>query len=360
MYTHLTLRLLALTLAASAVALFFYGCASDACIGGSLEDYCDGPCRSFDEALAAANALEEQEVPFCDDGTLRRSYSGVGTCDDFRWVELRPSLDSRIEFFDAVGTMVAAEYGTDCNCFCGGTSFSKSYGPVPNCERVQTDEPCEVIPFSLGRSPLGCRETNNTTLLFDDTFAEEDWITELVLYEANGEPSDFEYGSEQVESAIDANTFRLTRHTIDTQSCSAEPCGYSMKGVNRRVGWTYDPQTSGEIDHIHYTESQRVRLDQGSIPRSGLEWTFVVFQEGDSGEQVRYEVTRGEQEIASSSWQDKGHCTLRPDDFTPAGLDFGGSPLSFGYARRTTADSQGRRLTLEHSIDHFRIAVVPK
>ncbi len=109
---------------------------SDECIGGSLEDYCAGPCRSFDEALAAANALEEQDVPFCDDGTLWRSYSGVGTCDDFRWVMLRPSLDSRIEFFDAAGTMVAAEYWTDCDCFCDNTSFFKSYGPVPNCERV--------------------------------------------------------------------------------------------------------------------------------------------------------------------------------------------------------------------------------
>jgi hypothetical protein len=358
-YTRPMSRFLALTLTTAALTLPC-GCASDACIGGSLEDYCAGPCRSFDEALAAANALEEQDVPFCDDGTLRRSYSGVGTCNDFRWVELRPSLDSRIEFFDAAGTMVAAEYSTDCNCFCGDTSFSKTYGPVPNCERVRTDEPCEVIPFSLGRSPLGCEETNDTTLLFDDTFAEEDWITEIVLHEANGEPSDFEYSSEQVESTIDANTFRLTRHTIDTQSCSAEPCGYSMKGVNRRVGWTYDPQTSGEIDHIHYTESQRVRLDQGSIPRAGLEWTFVVFQESGSGEQVRYEVASGEQEIASSSWQDKGNCTLSPDDFTPAGLDFDGPPLSFGYARRTTADSQGTRLTLEHSIDHFRIAIVPK
>lgn len=54
------------------------------------------------------------------------------------------------------------------------------------------------------------------------------------------------------------------------------------------------------------------------------------------------------------------HGTLSPDDFTPAGLDFGGSPLSFGYARRTTADSQGTRLTLEHSIEHFRITIVPK
>ncbi len=123
------------------------GCASEdaVCRGGSLEDHCSGECETYDEALATADALEDLQD--CnDDGTLNRQYSGVGVCGDFRWVMTRPSLDDFTEYFDASGAMVGAIHGTDCNCFCGGSSFTKDYGFVPDCEREPIDTPCEANP----------------------------------------------------------------------------------------------------------------------------------------------------------------------------------------------------------------------
>jgi hypothetical protein len=59
----------------------------------------------------------------------------------------RPKLDERTEYFDASGEMVGAVWGTDCNCFCGGSSFSKDYGSVPSCALESVDTPCEPGAF---------------------------------------------------------------------------------------------------------------------------------------------------------------------------------------------------------------------
>jgi hypothetical protein len=121
-----------------------HACASDdndGCRGGSLEDYCSGSCRNYEEALAVANALEDPED--CnDDGTLNRQFSGAGTCGEFRWVMTRPFVDEFAEFFDGSGAMVGAIQGTDCNCFCGGSSFTIEYGFVPDCVLEPVNTPC--------------------------------------------------------------------------------------------------------------------------------------------------------------------------------------------------------------------------
>ena len=132
-------RTLAILSALTAAAC---GSENGVCRGGSLENYCSGSCRSFDEALLAANALEDFS-DCADDATLNRAYSAVGTCEKFRWVMTRPSLDDFTEFFDESGEMVGAIHGTDCNCFCGTSSFTKEYGFVPDCELEPVDPtPC--------------------------------------------------------------------------------------------------------------------------------------------------------------------------------------------------------------------------
>lgn len=64
---------------------------------------------------------------------------------------MRPKLDASTEFFDASGTMAAAERETDCDCFCGDRSFSMTFGPVPDRSREPTIETCEPVPAALGR-----------------------------------------------------------------------------------------------------------------------------------------------------------------------------------------------------------------
>lgn len=89
------------------------GCWIDGeCRGGSLEDYCEGPCPTLEDAAV------------------------TGACGQYRWINrFQNSLDSLLEYYDAEGVLVGVEHWTDCNCFCDGRSFFKAFGSVPDCER---------------------------------------------------------------------------------------------------------------------------------------------------------------------------------------------------------------------------------
>ena len=337
-------------------------CAADGCWNGvecrrgSLESYWRDPFPTFEEAVAAADEWEEMELRVCtDEGVLLRSYSAIGTCGEYDWVVVGFGTGGQTEFFDSSGKLVGAEGRSDINEFCGQRSFTIVYGAVPDCTREVVDDTCEPVPFGLGRSPLRCRDTAATTLFFDGGFDADDWDTGLLIEGAAGAPSDFAATTELTAIGGDPDAYRAMSHTIDTQSCTEAPCGYTMAVVYRRLGWAYDPRETGTIQEINYSESKRAR----SQLRETLS-TLVLFQENESGEEVRYEMVRGPVIVDRATWMPDGGCTLAPRDFTPTGLDFDGRPISFGYLRRTTVDDPGIVLVSTHDIDNFRVAVVPK
>ncbi|MEO8219025.1 MAG: hypothetical protein ABI718_18265 [Acidobacteriota bacterium] len=45
------------------------------------------------------------------------------------------------EFFNASGELIAASLHTDYGAYCGGTSFSQTFGEVPVCREAATSTP---------------------------------------------------------------------------------------------------------------------------------------------------------------------------------------------------------------------------
>jgi hypothetical protein len=73
-----------------------------------------GGCPTYEEAA---------EIP----------SASTGTCLDLQYVFIG-GLSARTLFFDMTGTLTAAQVITDDGSFCGGSSYIKSYGPVPSCD----------------------------------------------------------------------------------------------------------------------------------------------------------------------------------------------------------------------------------
>lgn len=105
---------------------------------GPLEDYCS-PCAMYEEAFA--DAFEGFEI--CSGDGPTNTLPAAGTCGEFRWIETWDVVDQFFEYFDASGTMVGAIFETDTHALCDGSSSSKDYGLVPDCERVKTVRACE-------------------------------------------------------------------------------------------------------------------------------------------------------------------------------------------------------------------------
>ena len=130
------------------------GCWMDAeCRGGSLEDYCAGPCP----------VLEDTAV--------------TGACGEYRWIDrFLNSLDSLYEYYDAGGVLVGVEHWTDCNCFCENRSFVKTFGSVPDCER-QPLPPAGADVVAVGATGDSGAYTFTVTLRSPDTGCDQyaDW-----------------------------------------------------------------------------------------------------------------------------------------------------------------------------------------
>ncbi len=113
------------------------GAGGDVC-RGPLEEYCS-PCATYDQAFAVA--FEDYEI--CSGDGPPNTLPAAGTCGEFRWIVTWDTLDGYLEYFDSVGTMVGATFATDVFVLCDGSSSTKHYGLVPDCERVTTARACE-------------------------------------------------------------------------------------------------------------------------------------------------------------------------------------------------------------------------
>ena len=109
-----------------------------------LADLCarvdGGTCPTYDAALAALRVR----------ATMRPCYLiRVGTCGSaYRFTEESlGGLGLERRYYSASdGALVAVETESDATSFCGGTSFSIAYGPVPTCTLVQTELLCRCLP----------------------------------------------------------------------------------------------------------------------------------------------------------------------------------------------------------------------
>lgn len=107
---------------------------------GPLEAYCS-PCDPYE--VAFTDALEGLEI--CSGDGALGTLPAAGACDELRWIVTWDTLDQHLEYFDADGTMVGATLRTDVASLCDGSSFTKDYGVVPECEHQAVVRACEPI-----------------------------------------------------------------------------------------------------------------------------------------------------------------------------------------------------------------------
>lgn len=96
-----------------------------------LSNYC-APCKGFNQRATEAR---QNARSFC-------FFANIGTCGDLRYIEESGGFGGTTEYYDASGQLVAAETSSDTNSFCSGSSFSESYGDIPGCTRLVTENLC--------------------------------------------------------------------------------------------------------------------------------------------------------------------------------------------------------------------------
>lgn len=98
-----------------------------------LADYCQGPCQTYDQAVAQ---LRSEVTPGCTNASL-------GTCDGRRFVRSASHTTSYTKFFDTNDQLVAASVAATYAAFCGGNFFRQEYGEPPPCANpVITEDLC--------------------------------------------------------------------------------------------------------------------------------------------------------------------------------------------------------------------------
>ena len=103
------------------------------CCQAPLSDYCEGSeCQTWDEAVAWAEKWGRSQ-----DCLEFEVYSGP--CGDLRYItsgtRFAAGFWQGVVYFDDAGALVAVERVEDVFIFCDDTSFNIWYGPIPDCER---------------------------------------------------------------------------------------------------------------------------------------------------------------------------------------------------------------------------------
>ena len=93
---------------------------------GTVAEYCalqGGVCPTYEESVERHRSLCPQS--FVTTSICGRRYRSVS------WRE--PLLGGGEEYFDAGGRLIAAHLYTDYWAYCGGRSFTQTFGTVPTC-----------------------------------------------------------------------------------------------------------------------------------------------------------------------------------------------------------------------------------
>jgi hypothetical protein len=97
---------------------------------GSVREYCEesgGKCPTYAESVAR---VKRDYCPLKRDMVRLVVEHCVG---EHHSIRTSAGLFGGTTYFDAKGRLIAARQFSDANSYCGGTSFSKTYGTIPVC-----------------------------------------------------------------------------------------------------------------------------------------------------------------------------------------------------------------------------------
>lgn len=210
-----------------------------------------------------------------------------------------------------------------------------------------------------GSGGSSCAEPPSGSVIIEDQdFADADWV--LTVSQTMGAIVSTDPTGQQMSGGVEDSPYRSMVHEItnpnvgDDPGCTMDSCSYTLQVTHRYQPGSYTPASDGAIDYIDYSESRIIT--EPAFEGAGVGWRFAIWQGG-----VRYILNSASNTAFTDIvWTNESNCGLRPEDFTPAGLNFeNGSELSFGYIRSNTNTSlAGSTQRSVHGIDDFRVVIV--
>jgi len=202
-----------------------------------------------------------------------------------------------------------------------------------------------------GGMPVTCDDPTGAVVeIIDSDFQDSNWEVEIVATEGAVYDAPIE---RRASGGFGDTPFRQMTHTIEsaTNSNCAESC---TLGVVHKIATTYNPR-GGAIDHIDYTEAQKIITPGHEGAQVG--WAFAVVQD-----ERRYNGP-ATTAFGVTDWTINGLCGLTAEDFGPKDgphPDFSemGSELTFAYIRSNSNTSDIAAVTNVHGIDDFRVVIV--
>jgi hypothetical protein len=147
--------------------------------------------------------------------------------------------------------------------------------------------------------------------------------------------------------------YRNMTHSIGPAADCGTGCLLAV--VHETVAATYNPSQQGAIDHIDYTEAQRIL--EPAFEGGAVDWGFAVIQGGR-----RFNVFPDVSGFTNLNWATKGLCGLKAEDFglPDAHPDFSasGAEITFAYIRSNTNTFESSTSTTVHGIDDFKVVIV--
>jgi hypothetical protein len=93
-----------------------------------LDQWCSGPCATYDEALAKEKSRGREIA--CRVGSVE-----AGECGAFRFVAVHGGFENRTQYFGKDGRLVGVVVSADAAIFCGRRRSGIVFGNAPTCTR---------------------------------------------------------------------------------------------------------------------------------------------------------------------------------------------------------------------------------
>ncbi|HSN84567.1 MAG TPA: hypothetical protein VLS88_18450 [Polyangiales bacterium] len=283
------------------------------------------------------DCTQNTECAYLDDGVCI-----VGECDD--------SQGSCEEGYARNGTPCSGENGASGTCQSGACEADGTGG---------TGGAGGGAGGTGGSGGSSCAEPPAGSVIIEDQdFADADWV--LTVSQTTGATVSTDPTGQQTSGGVENSAYRSMVHEItnpnvgEDPGCTMDSCSYTLQVTHRYQSGSYTPASDGPIDYIDYSESRIIT--EPAFEGAGVGWRFAIWQGG-----VRYILdSASNTAFTDIVWTNESNCGLRPEDFTPEGLNFvDGSELTFGYIRSNTNTSlAGSTQRSVHGIDDFRVVIV--
>jgi len=106
------------------------------------ESTCEGTTYFECDDWCPLLEMNARERAARDCSLMANRTSIAGTCGEYRYVRRRDEFSYVTNYFELSGALVGGEAGTDISNYCSDTSFSISYGLVPDCNLVPDEDLC--------------------------------------------------------------------------------------------------------------------------------------------------------------------------------------------------------------------------